>query len=183
MRPLFGMASVDKRRPSKRRALRPAGRRSLPFGHSPERLILPKNRQTNHSRHKAHRPLRAAALRGFPLRREPPGKMSPPARGSLRRELPSPAKFHPSKGTAPTKVPSANVSPRRPRCRFRPDGNSATSRMPARSSEGSGPMKMPPWRSFGKRFRPLRRPAKHYPSPYRVFQRHCPGLWMIPPST
>lgn len=108
------MASVDKRRPSKRRALRPAGRRSLPFGHSPERLILPKNRQTNHSRHKAHRPLRAAALRGFPLRREPPGKMSPPVRGSLRREPPSPVKFHPSKGAAPTKVPSASVSPRRP---------------------------------------------------------------------
>ena len=120
MRPLIGMASVDKRRPPKCRALRPAGRRSLPFGHSPERLILPKNRQTNHSRHKAYRPLRAAASTGIPPPARPPGKDVaagegfPPTRASVFGEISPQQRCRPDEGAlgerfataAPMQVPA-----------------------------------------------------------------------------
>lgn len=137
-RPLIGMASVDKRRPPKRRALRHAGRRSLPFGHSPERLILPKNRQTNNSRHKAHRPC-APPLRGFPY------GASPRERCRRRRGVPSDESFRLRRNSTPARVPPRRRCPRRT---FRHGGPDA----------GSGPTGIPPRR--GCRPAPARVPAQ-----------------------
>ena len=132
-RPLIGMASVDKRRPPKRRALRHAGRRSLPFGHSLNGSYC----------RKTGRRITAGTKRAVPARRRPygdspsgasPGKGAaagegfPPTRASVSGEIPPPARV-----TSPTKVPSASVSPRRPPMRV-------PARQEFRHGEDAGPL-------------------------------------------
>ena len=135
-RPLIGMASVDKRRPPKRRALRHAGRRSRPFVHSPERLILPKNRQTNHSRHKAHSPC-APPLRGFPY------GASPRERCRRRRGVPSDESFRLRRNSPPARVPPRRRCPRRTNRHGGPDAGSGPTGIPPRRGCRPAPARVP----------------------------------------
>lgn len=102
------------------------------------RLILPKNRQTNHSRHKAHRPC-APPLRGFPY------GASPRERCRRRRGVPSDESFRLRRNSTPARVPPRRRCPRRT---FRHGGPDA----------GSGPTGIPPRR--GCRPAPARVPAQ-----------------------